>query len=159
MEDRAGADYVIYRGPTQEIGRGSLPLGNSSEVYDAEIAGATEGLAAAIRNPLAYYASNVTVCLGNQEAAIRLLLDTPKASSSAKIFNFRKLAVNRRRRPCGQNTSPREVAVLWCLGLAGIFGNEVADALAKAACAAPALHSELSVAKIYSLSEQSYAAL
>ena len=69
IADRAGAGYVIYRGLTQEIGRGSLPLGNSAEVYDAEIAGATESLAAALRNPLAYYASNVTVCLDNQEAA------------------------------------------------------------------------------------------
>ena len=52
---------VLHR----EIWRGSLPLGNPAEVYDAEITGATEGLAVALHNPLAYYASNVTVYLDN----------------------------------------------------------------------------------------------
>ena len=82
-----------------------------AEVYDAEIAGATEGLAAALRNPLIDYVSNVTVCLDNQEAAIRLLLERPIASSSAKILNFRKLAVNWKRSSRGQNTTPGEIAV------------------------------------------------
>ena len=38
----------------------------------------------------------------------------------------------------GQNTTPWEVAVRWCLGHADIIGYEAADALAKSTCAAPA---------------------
>lgn len=112
-EDRSGTGYVIYRGLRQEIWRGLLLLGNSAEVYDAEIAGAIEGLAAALRNPLAFYASNITVFLEKQEAAIRLLSDVPTAPSSTKFFLSRKLAVSYKRRSHAQNTMPGEVAICW----------------------------------------------
>ncbi|KAI0995175.1 hypothetical protein K3495_g13006 [Podosphaera aphanis] len=56
IENRSGAGYVIYRGLTQQIHQGSLPLGTSAEVYDAEILGATEGLAAALHSPMARFA-------------------------------------------------------------------------------------------------------
>ena len=55
--------------------------------------------------------------------------------------------MNWKRRSRGQNTTPVEVAVRRCPGHAGILGNEAADALAKAACGAPASNSELSVAR------------
>lgn len=56
IENRSGAGYAIYRGLTQQIHQGSLPLGTSAEVYDAEIRGATDGLAAALHSPMARFA-------------------------------------------------------------------------------------------------------
>ncbi|KAI1001687.1 hypothetical protein K3495_g6513 [Podosphaera aphanis] len=91
IDNRAGAGYSIYRGLTQKVGQGSLPLGSSAEVYDAEVTGATAGLSAALTNPMAYYATNVTVCLDNQEAALRLIIDTPTATSFPRIALFREL--------------------------------------------------------------------
>ncbi|KAI0995451.1 hypothetical protein K3495_g12728 [Podosphaera aphanis] len=79
IENRSGAGYVIYRGLTQQIHQGSLPLGTSTEVYDAEIRRATEGLAAALHSPIARFATNVTVCLDNREAALRLKSNAPTA--------------------------------------------------------------------------------
>ncbi|KAI0996304.1 hypothetical protein K3495_g11876 [Podosphaera aphanis] len=94
INDRAGAGYSIYRGCTLEIGRGSLPLGLSAEVYDAEVAGETEVFSAALSNPMAYYATNITICLDNQEVALRLLSESPTATSSPRISMFRKLALS-----------------------------------------------------------------
>ncbi|KAI1002626.1 hypothetical protein K3495_g5577 [Podosphaera aphanis] len=54
IEDWAGAGYFIYRGRTQKVGQGSLPLGSSAEIHDAEVAGATAGLSAALTNSMAY---------------------------------------------------------------------------------------------------------
>ena len=65
----------------------------------------------------------------------------------APDFFFHKLAVEGKSWPRGQKTTPREVAIRWCPGRAGILGNEAAEALAKAACVAPALHLALSTSR------------
>ncbi|KAI1002015.1 hypothetical protein K3495_g6188 [Podosphaera aphanis] len=136
-EDRAGAGYSTYRGLTQKVGQGSLPPGSSAEVADAEVhvAGATAGLTAALTNSLAYYATNVTVYLDNQEAALRLLTDTPSATSSPRTALFRELASSWTQRARSPNTLPGSVNVRWYPGHVGIPGNKIADALAKLACA------------------------
>ena len=107
IDGRAGSGYVIYRGLTHRVGQGTLPLGESAEVYDAEIAGATEGLDAALHNPMAQLATNITVCLDNQEAALRLLIDTPTQSSSSRIARFRHLATRWIERECSYYSKTR----------------------------------------------------
>lgn len=147
MEGSAGAGYCIYRGAKHVIDQGSVPLGQSAEVYDAEVVGAMEGLAAAIRNPMAYYATNITVCLDNQEAASRLLLGPPTPSSSTRIAKFRDLARSWPSRNRARYTEPGRVSVRWCPAHSGIPGNEKADALAKAACTITAPNLAPSIAR------------
>ena len=48
IENQAGAGYSIRRGRSYEISRGTIPLGASVEVYEAENSGATGGLAAVL---------------------------------------------------------------------------------------------------------------
>ena len=88
LESRAGYGNVIYRGLTQIVGQSTLPLGASGEVYDGGIAETTEGVGAALHNPMARFATNITVCFDNQEAALRLLVGTPSSSSSSRIAHF-----------------------------------------------------------------------
>ncbi|KAI1002253.1 hypothetical protein K3495_g5949 [Podosphaera aphanis] len=70
-DGKAEADFCVYRG-SQEILFGRIPLGHTAQVYDAEIAGAVAGLRAACSHFMARFATNVAVCLDNEEAAIRL---------------------------------------------------------------------------------------
>ncbi|KAI0995339.1 hypothetical protein K3495_g12842 [Podosphaera aphanis] len=61
---------------------------------------------------MARFATNVTVCLDNQESALRLKSNAPIPSSS-------------------------ELKIRWCPAHVSILGNETADSLAKLACEAP----------------------
>lgn len=79
-EGRAGAGFAVFFGKG-ELARGKAPLGNLAEVFDAEVTGATQGLRAALAHPLARFASGVTICLDNEEAALRLHLGQPTATS------------------------------------------------------------------------------
>ena len=88
IENQAGAGYSIRRGATHKIACGTIPLGASAEVYDAEISGATEDLAATLHNPMVFYATSVNICLDNQEAVLRILLLTPTAKISRQIAKF-----------------------------------------------------------------------
>ena len=106
----AGAGFCVYRG-TQEIARGQVPLGHTTEVYDAEIEGALAGLRAAAAHYMARFATKLTICLDNEEAALRLHSGTPTDSSATAILDFKshKLAwAQRERAPNaapGQSTS------------------------------------------------------
>ncbi|POS86558.1 hypothetical protein EPUL_002249, partial [Erysiphe pulchra] len=84
----AGAAYCLLRGPHSEIAHGLVPLGRTAEVYDAETYGALKGLRAAT---MVKYATDVTICLDNEEAALRLYTGIAKSSISGQIAEFQLL--------------------------------------------------------------------
>ena len=84
----AGAGFCVYRG-TQEIARGQVPLGHTTEVYDAEIEGALAGVRAALAHYMARFATKLTVCLDNEEAALRLHSGTPTDSNRLVAMAWR----------------------------------------------------------------------
>jgi hypothetical protein len=88
QNEQAGAGYYITRGPKTELHRGSIGLGNTATVYDAEIIGASLGLQAAMQNSMAKYATDITICLNNEEAAIHLHTEETTKTSAAEIQDF-----------------------------------------------------------------------
>ncbi|KHJ34148.1 hypothetical protein EV44_g3821 [Erysiphe necator] len=119
---KAGAGYCIYRG-TQEIVHNWIPLGNTVEVYDAEIIGAVEGLRAACSHIMARFATNVAVCLDNEEAVLRLHTGSLTPSSSREIAEFQELCETCCRRNRATVAQEGSVQVGWVPGYQVIKGN------------------------------------
>lgn len=135
---------------------GRVPLGRNVEVYDAEIIGAVSGLRAACSHLMARFAKNVTVCLDNEEAAIRLHAGCATPSSSTRILEFQSLRRTWLERPKAITTYEGSVLVRWIPGHQGIVGNERADTLAKLACSLESQNTEASVARGRRLLEERY---
>ena len=154
--ENAGAGFCVYRG-SQEIVRGQVPLGQTAEVYDAEVEAALAGLKAASSHYMGRFATKVTVCLDNQEAAIRLHSGTPTDSSAAAILEFQASKHAWHTRERAPNAAPGTVDIRWCPGHAGIPGNELADQLAKAACQMPTNRQTATIARARRLIEGRYA--
>lgn len=151
-EGLSGAAFCVYQGPNL-LTEGTIPLGRTAEVYDAEVIGANEGLRAALQLPQALEAPNVTVCLDNEESAIRLHAGIPTASSSKQIREFCETA--HQARMAAANI--RKVTVRWVPGHQGIPGNERADLLAKAACSLqPPVRTQATVARARRLLDERY---
>lgn len=132
--EKSGAGYCVYRG-FQEILHDLLLLGHTAEVYDAEIIAAVEGLRAACSHFMTRFATNLTICLDNQEAAFRLHTCSPTPSSSSQFHTFQKLKIMWLSRFRAIGTQIGSVNIRWIPGHKGIKGNIRADALAKEACA------------------------
>jgi ribonuclease HI len=135
---------------------GQVPLGKTAEVYDAEVIGALAGLHAALRTCMARFATNVMICLDNQEAALRLHTGIPTSTSASEIIEFqacRQVWLTRER---ARNATRGAVGIRWCPAHVGIAGNELADQLAKAACLLPTTRSKASVACAQRLSKLRY---
>lgn len=137
QDGAAGAGYCLIRGSESEVTTVSLGLGQTATVYDAEITAATAGLRAALDCPLSAFATEVTVCLDNEEAAIRLWTGRTTATSAGEIQEFQALRREWTRRPLRGPGKPGTVRVRWVPGHCGIRGNELADTAAKEACRLP----------------------
>ncbi|KAJ6019734.1 hypothetical protein N7522_000442 [Penicillium canescens] len=135
----AGYGFVVYYGSIP-ITQGYGPAGSQSEVYDAEIMGAVEGLQAAVNLPCASYSTGLVVLLDNLAAA-SLLADGRPAPHRRKLTDlFQKLTTQWESAPYILSTPRTPVEVRWMPGHSGIAGNETADELAKRGAALDGSH-------------------
>ena len=121
-EGAASYGFTIHQNNTPILD-GSGRLG-PAEVFDAEAAGALEGLKAAL-NLQESAAQDIFICLDNLAAAT-CLRGTPSDSSQEVFLEFQALAA-----------SHGATKVRWVPGHTNIPGNEQADKLAKAASSLP----------------------
>ncbi|KFG77542.1 reverse transcriptase [Metarhizium anisopliae] len=114
--DTVGYGFAVFHiGRLIDWGYGQL---GCREVFDAEIHGAVEGLRRAV---LANFANKpITVCMDNT-SVIDCIGATAPNSSQACFRAFQKIG----------DKYPYQVSVKWCPGHSNIFGNELADLLAK----------------------------
>ncbi|KID66212.1 Ribonuclease H-like protein, partial [Metarhizium brunneum ARSEF 3297] len=114
--DTAGYGFAVFHnGHLVDWGSGQL---GRREVFDAEIHGAVEGLRCAVLANLAN--EPITVSMGNT-SVIDCIGATASNSSQAQFRAFQKIG----------DKYPYQVSVKWCPGHSNIFGNELADLLAK----------------------------
>ncbi|EJP63491.1 reverse transcriptase [Beauveria bassiana ARSEF 2860] len=121
-QDTAGFGYAVYR-RQQLIAQGCGQIGRS-EVFDAEIKGAVEGLRAALAHQRPK--EGITVCIDNT-SVIDCIGTTAPPSSQMAFRMFQKTG----------DAHPGMIRVRWCPGHTGIEGNELADQLAKESAKMP----------------------
>ena len=128
-------------------------LGHTAGVYDAEVVGALAGLQGAQNNTLARLATDITVCLDNQEAALRLATGIPTSTSYKDLIKFYNLATrwNSHERSI---YAPAGGVYVQCCQV--ILGNEQADQLAKKACKEVTSRKEISLARAKILTDKHY---
>lgn len=131
---QTGAGFCVFRGREEELLRGRVPLGQSAEVFDAELAGALAGAIAATQHPFARHARCLTICLDNEEAAIELMTGAPTTSGHGAVYAFQRAKDDwLRLQSRTHGTMPRPLTTRWCPGHQDIRGNDVADQMAKQA--------------------------
>lgn len=124
----AGYGYVVYYGKIR-VAQGHGAAGTRTEVHDAEIMGAVEGLKAALAADCAAYATGITVLLDNLAAASLLADGRPAPHRRELTGSFKQLSLQW---SSTKGLLPRTpVRVRWVPGHSGIAGNEEADELAK----------------------------
>ena len=121
--DTAGYGFAVFRN-NKLIDSGKGQLGKR-EVFDAEITGALHGL----RSALSQLRPNekITVCIDNT-SVIDCIATTAALSSQREFRTLQKTG----------DLDPGLIAVRWCPGHTGIYGNELADRLAKEGAKLPA---------------------
>jgi ribonuclease HI len=120
----AGGGYIAFQ-HGNKITEASIAYGDRVEVFDAEARAAVAGIIDTMSCRAAYHATNIWICLDNQEVALRLF--TPFLGSSADTFQ----------EACALQADwaarPRKgtIRVRWVPGHSQVPGNELADALAR----------------------------
>lgn len=152
----AGAAYCIFRGPSKEMAHGFVPLGQTVEIYDAEIHGALEGLRAALDHPMAKFATDLIVYLDNEEAALRLHTGVPTPTSSGLIAEFQTLRKNWETRARSRVARAGKVIIRWIPSHTNIKENDRVDSLAKTACNMPTTRTQASIARARRLIKERY---
>lgn len=158
-QGRAGASYCVYANRGEEmLQHATIPLGDTAEVFDAEVIGATTGLEAAQSLQWADMARNIYVILDNEEAAMRLQSEVATPTSAREFRKFQGLrdAWAKRDRGRWSFRSPGRTIVKWCPGHKGIPGNESADVLAKRACSEPSSRELMTIARASKRTEERY---
>ncbi|KAJ5110315.1 hypothetical protein N7532_002960 [Penicillium argentinense] len=126
----AGYWFVVYYGSIP-ITQGYRSAGSRTEVYDAEIMGAAEGLRAAINLSCASYSTGLVILLDNLAAASLLADGRPMPHRRELTDLFQNLTTQWEYTPYILSTPRTPVEVRWVPGHSGIVGNETADELAK----------------------------
>ena len=157
-DGNAGAGFVVFRGDTQVVSTGHIPLGQTVEIEDAEVIGARAGLQAAMDSIMARTATNVTVCLDSEKVATALAVGRPLASSYTDYHDFQRLAATWNKRDRSLHANDGQIKIRWCPGHQGIKGNTQADLLAKEACTMSSNTTTVSVSKAKTLLRARYAA-
>ncbi|KAJ3499128.1 hypothetical protein NLG97_g581 [Lecanicillium saksenae] len=115
-KDTTGYGFAVFHhGQLLDWGSGQL---GRREVFDAEIHGALAGLNAAMQRNSRL--EPITVCMDNT-SVIDCIGATAAVSSQACFREFQKIG----------DKHPYLISVKWSPGHTGIFGNELADQLAK----------------------------
>nr|ABC24970.1 reverse transcriptase [Monascus pilosus] len=135
----AGYGYAIYYGSIL-VTQGQGPAGPRTEVYDAEIMGAVEGLRAAVGLPCTAYANQLNLFLDNLAAASLLADGRPAPHRRHLTDTFHQLSKQWLSLPYILASPRRPVRVSWVPGHTGIAGNELADRLAKQGAAMEGSH-------------------
>ena len=145
-EGEAGSAYCIYRASISEITNAKILLGRTAGVI-----GTAEGLKVAMSHCMAKYATNIVVCLENEEAALRTHTVYLSPSSSVKTAEFQVLREIWNSRVQSSREEEGAAKVQWVPGHAGIKVNKRADVLAKEACSETTTRTKASIYRAKSL--------
>ncbi|KAG8794770.1 hypothetical protein FRC16_010367 [Serendipita sp. 398] len=130
---RAGAGWVLYS-KGEERATGSVGLGTTAEVYDAEMTALSKGLHCAIdhltNTPSYHVDTHASIFLfSDNTSAVRSIPSAALGSSQSESQDFLEAA-----KGFLDGHPQTSIHISWVPGHRNILGNDRADGIAKAAC-------------------------